>query len=305
MYQYFDSLFRAQIDHDTLQLYDVEDAFHPFAFAAKVQSDDFPTYNEILRMSEEERLKWIEAMDVEISDLVERNAFDLVPRSQALQAGHNIVKSMWTYRRKRRPDGTISRYKARLVVRGDLQKQYYNFSTNDTFAPVVEWSTVRMLFSLGVIEDWKTASIDFKSAFTQGQLPEPIYLELPPGYQKANPHLADQVMKITTSLYGDQRAANLWYNKIRKSLENELGFRCSEYDPCLFIRKDCILCLYVDDCILHARNDAVLDEVLKAIEDAGYAFSRDESFSSYLGVLVEHLPDGTKKLSQPGLTKCC
>ena len=303
MYQYFDSLFRAQIDHDTLQLYDVEDAFHPFAFAAKVQSDDFPTYNKILRMSEEERLKWIEAMDVEISDLVERNAFDLVPRSQALQAGHNIVKSMWAYRRKRRPDGTVSRYKARLVIRGNLLKQYYNFSTNDTFAPVVEWSTVRMLFSLGVIEDWKTASIDFKSAFTQGQLPEPIYLELPPGYQKANPHLADQVMKITTSLYGDQRAANLWYNKIRKSLENGLGFRCSEYDPCLFIRKDCILCLYVDDCILHARNDAVLDEVLKAIEDAGYAFSRDESFSSYLGVLVEHLPDGTKKLSQPGLTK--
>ena len=302
MFQYFDSLFRCQIDPETLQLLDGD--IHPFAFAAKVQSEDFPTYHDILRMSGEERAKWIESMDVEMSDLVERDAFELVKRAEVIKAGHKVVKSMWAFRRKRKPDGSVSRYKARLVVRGDLQKQFYNFTTNDTFAPVVEWSTVRMLFSLGVLNDWKTASIDFKSAFTQGQLPEPIYLELPPGYQKANPHLSDMVMKITTSLYGDQRAANLWYNKIRQSLESkELGFKCSDFDPCLFIRKDCILCLYVDDAILHARDDAVLEEVLTAIDKAGYAFSRDETFSSYLGVLVEHMADGTKKLSQPGLTK--
>eukprot|EP00977_Amphora_coffeiformis_P017000 scaffold5387_cov91-Amphora_coffeaeformis.AAC.1 len=72
-------------------------------------------------------------------------------------------------------------------------------------------------------------------------------------------------MKITTSLYGEQRAANLWYNKIRKSLVDELGFKVSDYDPCLFIRKDCLLCLYVDDAILHARKDKTLDEVLNAI----------------------------------------
>ena len=301
--QYFDSLFRSQIDPETLELFDAQDAFHPFAFAAKVQAEDFPTYNEILRMDTSERLKWLEAMDTEMSDLVERQAFELVPRQQVLADNKKVVKSMWAFRKKRKPNGDVSRYKARLVVRGDLQKQFYDFTSNDTFAPVVEWSTVRMLFSLGVLNNWKTASIDFKSAFTQAHLPEPIYLELPPGYAKANPHLSDHVMKITTSLYGDQRAANLWYNKIRSSLETELGFTCSEYDPCLFIRKDCILCLYVDDAILHAHSDEVLEEVLQAIDKAGYAFSRDETFASYLGVLVEHLPDGTKKLSQPGLVR--
>ena len=303
LYQYFHHLFQCQVDPKTLELLNADDAFHPFAFAAKVQSEDFPSYHDILRMTGEERRKWIESMDVEMSDLTERNAYELVSREEVLKQGHNIVKSMWAFRRKRRPDGSVSRYKSRLVVRGDQQKKFYDFTMNDTFAPVVEWSTVRMLFSLGVINEWKTASIDFKSAFTQAILPEPIYLELPPGYQKANPHLADKVMKITTSLYGDQRAANLWYNKIRKSLETDLGFKCSDYDPCLFIRDDCILCLYVDDAILHARDEQVLTDVLAAIKDAGYAFSRDESFASYLGVLVEHMPDGSKKLSQPGLTK--
>ena len=302
-YHYFDSLFRSQIDHETLELFCPDEAFHPFAFASKVQSEDFPTYKEVLQMPDVERRKWIESMDVEMSDLVERKAFELVPRSAAADAGQRIVKSKWAFRRKRRPDNTISRYKSRLVVRGDEQRRYTNYSSNETFAPVVEWSTVRMLFSLGVMNDWCTASIDFKSAFTQAVLPEPLYMELPPGYTKVNPHLSDFVMKITTSLYGDQRAANLWYRKIRDSLEKELNFVCSEYDPCLFIRDDCLLCLYVDDAILHARSDAVLEDVLKAIEKAGYAFSRDEDFLSYLGVMVQHQPDGSKLLSQPGLSE--
>jgi hypothetical protein len=302
-FQRFHAMFTSQIDHETLELYDAEDAFHPFAFAAKVQSEDFPSYHEILRMDGMERKKWLESMDVEMSDLVARKAFEFVPRDEATKANKQVIKSMWAFRRKRRPDGSVSRYKARLCVRGDLQRESSNFTTNETFAPVVEWSTVRMLFSLGVLDDWKTASIDFKSAFTQATLPEPIYLELPPGFRRINPQLQDVVMKITTSLYGDQRAANLWYNRIRKSLEDDMGFKCSEYDPCLFIRKDCLLCLYVDDAILHARDDAVLEEVLKRLDELGFAFSRDQDFSSYLGVLVEHLANGNKKLSQPGLTK--
>jgi hypothetical protein len=301
LYKHFHNLFSMQIDPETLELLDAQDAFHPFAFAAKVQSEDYPTYSEVLRMDPTERAKWLKSMDIEIQDLIDRKSFVLVPRSEPKSKGEQIIKSMWAFRRKRKPNGELSRYKSRLVVRGDLQRASSNYTTNETFAPVVEWSTVRMLFTLGVIKDWKSASIDFKSAFTQGQLPEPIYLELPPGYQKANPHLADMVMKITTSLYGEQRAANLWYNKIRKSLVEELGFKCSDYDPCLFIRKDCILCLYVDDAILYARDDKTLTDVLAAIDKAGYAFDRDEDFSSYLGVQVDHHSDGSKTLSQSGL----
>eukprot|EP00977_Amphora_coffeiformis_P026610 scaffold28308_cov107-Amphora_coffeaeformis.AAC.1 len=94
--------------------------------------------------------------------------------------------------------------------------------------------------------------------------------------------ISDSVMKITTSLYSEQRAANLWYNKIPKSLVDELGFKVSYLDPCLFICKDSLLCLYVDDAILHAREDKTLDEVLNAISQCGYAFDRDEDFNSYL-----------------------
>ena len=299
---YFDSLFTSQIDPETLRILDVEAAFHPFAFAAKIQSEDFPSCGDIIRMQGEERSKWMDAMDAEIRELGERKAFEFVPRSEPLKLKKQVVKSLWAFRRKRRPDGTISRYKARLVVRGDLQKG--QFSSDETFAPVVEWSTVRMLFSLGVMKDWKTASIDCKNAFTQGLMPEPIYLELPAGFQRANPELAGFVMKIKTSLYGDRRAANIWCRKVRKILTSkEIGFKCSDFDPCLFIRHDCMICLYVDDAIIHARDDATISSVKAQLEKAELAFSEDTDFASYLGVLIEHLDDGSKKLSQPGLTK--
>ena len=109
------------------------------------------------------------------------------------------------------------------------------------------------------MDNLKTASIDFKSAFTQAVLPEPLCMELPPGHTKANPQLADSVMKITASLYGDQRAANLWYQKIHKTLVDDSNFKCSEFDPCLFIRDDCMICLHVDDAILHSRTDKAIE----------------------------------------------
>ena len=68
-YDKFDGLFSAQVDVNTLELYNASKNFHPFAFAAKVQSQDFPSYHEILRMDSEERLKWAKSMDDKISEL--------------------------------------------------------------------------------------------------------------------------------------------------------------------------------------------------------------------------------------------
>ena len=55
--------------------------------------------------------------------------------------------------------------------------------------------------------------------------------------------------------------------------------------------------------IIHAKDDAVVGKVLHDIAEAGFAFNRDTTFNSYLGILVENLPNGAKKLSQTGLTK--
>ena len=109
--------------------------------------------------------------------------------------------------------------KARCAVRGDLQVLD---DSQSTFSPVVEWSTVRLLFVLTVARGLHRQTIDFNNAFVQSHLPEPIYLELPPEY--TSPKGTDNVYKVRKSLYGDVRAAKLWYKHLCRILFHCLSF---------------------------------------------------------------------------------
>jgi hypothetical protein len=58
---------------------------HPLALQMRMhQSDgDTPTFKDVLKMEAEERSKWYDAMDAELSSLCERDCFDVVPISEA------------------------------------------------------------------------------------------------------------------------------------------------------------------------------------------------------------------------------
>ena len=161
-------------------------------------------------MTPDEIEQWYEAMDVELQALRDKQTMIEINRNDVPQ-GKQIVKSTWAFKRKRRPNGEIYKLKARFVVRGDLQRLDDNDST---FSPVVDWSTVRLLFILTVAQRLKSRTIDFNAAFVQSDLPEPIYLELPPGYTVPN---EDKVYRVDKSLYGDVRAARLWYKHLTLS----------------------------------------------------------------------------------------
>ena len=122
--------------------------------------------------------KWYDAMDAEISALREEKTMIEIPPSNVLN-GKQIVKSTWVFHHKRCPSGKVYKLKARFVVRGDLQQLD---ESQSTFSPVVAWSTVRLLFVHMVEKGLQSTTINFNSAFVQSSLPEPIYLELPPGY---------------------------------------------------------------------------------------------------------------------------
>jgi histone deacetylase 1/2 len=60
----------------------------------------------------------------------------------------NVVGSRWVYRIKHHVDGSIKRYKTRLVARGFTQQEGIDYS--ETFNPVVKPVTVRLVFSIAV-----------------------------------------------------------------------------------------------------------------------------------------------------------
>jgi hypothetical protein len=80
----------------------------------------------------------------EFNALIENKTWHLVPPSP----DKNLIAYKWVYRIKRRSDGSIDRYKARLVARSF--KQRYDIDYEDTFSPLVKIATIRIVLSISV-----------------------------------------------------------------------------------------------------------------------------------------------------------
>jgi hypothetical protein len=269
---------------------------HPFALQARTNADE-PSIREVLQLpAGPEKAGWDYAMDLELHELQQKGTFEFCNREEAQG---QVIPSTWVFRRKFKPDGSFSKLKARFCVRGDLQKDV----EGETFAPVVDWGTLRLVFSLAIAHNLHTTQIDFKNAFVQAPLSDPIYLELPPGKWRTDPTYAGKVLRVKKSLYGDRRAPNLWYMHLRRILEKE-GFFVSSTDPCLFLRDDCLVVVYVDDCIITTKDVSVANRLLERFKDVhNLDFTREGDLAAYLGVSIAHNNDGTLTLTQPALTR--
>ena len=68
--------------------------------------------------------------------------WELVPRPK----DKNVVKNKWVLRTKYKADGSLDKYKARLVAKG--YSQVYGIDYQETFAPVVRLTSLRVLLSV-------------------------------------------------------------------------------------------------------------------------------------------------------------
>ena len=106
------------------------------------------------------------------------------------------------------------------------------------------------------------------------------------------------------NIYGTKQAAANFYDYLCKGLLDQ-GFTPSISDPCLWIRDDCIICQYVDDCLIFAHDDSVIDSFLAKMKQAGYLLSDEGSVEDFLGVHVDKKIDSDGKkifeMTQTGL----
>ena len=80
----------------------------------------------------------------------------------------NVLPSTWAFKCKRYPDGTIRKLKATFCARGDKQIEGLDFF--DTFAPVVNRTTVCRMLIMSIILGLATKQVDYTAAFVHAPI---------------------------------------------------------------------------------------------------------------------------------------
>ena len=248
------------------------------------------TYQEAMESEDNEH--WEEAIARELRSLEQHQIAEVVPRP----VGKPVLPVKYVFKVKGKKDGTIEKYKARVVTKGF--RQAYGVNYRETFAPVARITTIRAVIETCVEDEWPIHQADIKTAFLNGELEEEVYIEAPEGTDTPEGH----VWRLKRALYGLKQAPRVWYKRLSGYME-ELGYVVSDADPCLFYRYghdgdlETIILFYVDD-ILIAGASAQLVEEVKAqlkqefdVEDLG-------PLNCYLGMGVEDLEGGGIKLTQ-------
>jgi hypothetical protein len=221
--------------------------------------------------------KWKEAIEFEIGQLLVNNTW----KEDVYPEGANLISTKWVFTLKFNADGTLERFKARLVARGFTQQ--YGVDYTETFAPTVRMASLRAFMAVVACEDLECRQYDIKNAFTESKLQEELWMQYPQGIQRTKPGMA---LRLLRSLYGLKQSARDW-NLLMKEELLKMGFNQSRADPCLFVHveRQIRLLVYVDDLAAAALHATDLDWFFSKLSARFNAKNLGE-ISKILGVRV-------------------
>lgn len=146
-------------------LEDISSRRYPLRIRTPKQLQDFVVYN--VATNEEDKCpvtvsealsdeRWKSAMCKEYQALVKNNVWRLVDKPK----NKNIIPCKWVFTLKDTPGERL--YKARLVAKGF--SQIHGIDYDETYSPVVRYSTIRLLFALAVDMGLKVEHLDVPTA---------------------------------------------------------------------------------------------------------------------------------------------
>jgi hypothetical protein len=133
-----------------------------FEVAYSAGSAEPLSYGEALRHSDAEQ--WRQAAVEELNAHSSNGTWKLVPRP----VGHKVIGSKWVFKVKRNADGSIERYKGRLVAKGYNQRPGFDYV--EIFAPTVRMPTIRVVLAIAAIHDLHLRSINISHAYLNGEV---------------------------------------------------------------------------------------------------------------------------------------
>jgi Reverse transcriptase (RNA-dependent DNA polymerase) len=140
-----------------------------------------------------------------------------------------VIPLKWVYKVTKKPDGTIARYKCRLVAQGIYQvfgEDYFQ-----TYSPVAKLTSIRTVLALSAQLGLNVHQIDVDTAFLNADISENIWVQFPKGTPV--PDDEDGVYKLKKSLNGHKQAPREWSYLVNNFLIS-IKFERMEADPCIY-----------------------------------------------------------------------
>lgn len=88
---------------------------------------------------------WTAAMQEELQSLEQNNTLSLVPKESTM----NVIGSKWVFGIKYNADGSVERFKPRLVAKGFKQEKGIDYF--ETFSPMIRHTTVSIILSIATV----------------------------------------------------------------------------------------------------------------------------------------------------------
>jgi hypothetical protein len=187
--------------------------YHPTAFHASNNKEDTLTQSQMLKTSDS--ASFIECQRAEIEGLRKFDVMD-IKKMADLPAKAKLISSIWSYRRKRLPNGVLGKCKSRICANG--KEHAFGRDYWETYDPVASWATIRLLMLLSTLLDLKTRQVDYTQAVPQATLDEPVYMKVPQGWfvdldnnlsQHTDPKFNDTThyLQLKKNLYGCKQVA--------------------------------------------------------------------------------------------------
>ena len=270
----------------------------------------------IKKVGHEETMK---AVYKEIKQLLEKGVFvflDPMEVEERIMNGEILLPSSLFLKEKYDAFDIFEKLKARLVACGNFEELLLKFETE---SPTVSITTVLMLLEIAARKKMCMKAADIGGAYLNGDSDKGHMMKL--GKRLAElivimeSELAKYkrkdgsiVVELKKCLYGLQEAARVWYDLISKLLIDD-GFTRSEWDKCLFFRKDengeyTYISLYVDDLLIFGKDCIAVDSVIRVLEERfkGEVTVKEGNKISFLGLEISINDDHTK-ISQSNYVK--
>jgi len=205
---------------------------------------------------------WITAMDNEIKSIRSHKTWII----EDIPDHCRSIGCRWIFKAKRKANGDIDRFKARLCAKGFSQIPGVDF--NETYAPVAKMTSIRAMLAIAAEKDLEIMQYDIDTAFLYGEIEEIIYMDQPTGY--TDPKRPFAKCRLLKSLYGTKQAARQWNTCLHAHLTKQ-NFTNLNTDHCIYIRASSneytVIAVYVDDLIVMSNKEGWINDIVVKLKD--------------------------------------